>query len=96
MNTLRIDSGGHLVNPACRIYYSTLVNNGTVDVPENLVRIAGSCLADFNMDGFVDFTDFDSFVTAFEAGDPAADFNTDGFIDFTDFDAFVSAFEAGC
>ena len=96
VNTLRIDSGGHLVNPACRIYYSTLVNNGTVDVPENLVRIAGSCLADFNMDGFVDFTDFDSFVTAFEAGDPAADFNTDGFIDFTDFDAFVSAFEAGC
>ena len=54
------------------------------------------CRADFNGDGFVDFTDFDGFVAAFEAGDLAADFNDDGFIDFTDFDAFVATFEAGC
>ncbi len=54
------------------------------------------CAADFNCDDFIDFTDFDGFVTAFEAGDPASDFNGDGFLDFTDFDAFVSAFEAGC
>jgi len=54
------------------------------------------CPADFNGDGFLDFTDFDDFVFAFEAGDPSADFNTDGFLDFTDFDEFVAAFEAGC
>jgi len=54
------------------------------------------CAADFNNDGFVDFTDFDAFVSAFEAGGTGADFNNDGFIDFTDFDAYVAAFEAGC
>lgn len=54
------------------------------------------CAADFNNDGFLDFTDFDAFVAAFEAGGAAGDFNKDGFIDFTDFDAYVSAFEAGC
>jgi len=52
--------------------------------------------ADFNNDGFIDFTDFDSYVAAFEAGDMAADFNNDGFIDFTDFDSYVASFEAGC
>jgi len=54
------------------------------------------CPADFNGDGFLDFTDFDDFVAAFEGGDPAADFNGDGFLDFTDFDDFVASFEAGC
>jgi hypothetical protein len=54
------------------------------------------CRADFNCDGFVDFTDFDDFAGAFENAGPGADFNGDGFIDFTDFDAYVSAFELGC
>jgi hypothetical protein len=54
------------------------------------------CPADFNGDGFIDFTDFDDFVTAFENGDASSDFNGDGFLDFTDFDDFVAAFEAGC
>ncbi len=55
-----------------------------------------SCPADFNNDGFLDFTDFDAFVSAFEIGGPGSDFNSDGFLDFTDFDAFVGAFEQGC
>ena len=54
------------------------------------------CAADFNRDGFLDFTDFDDFVNAFESGAAGADFNGDGFLDFTDFDSFVAAFEAGC
>ncbi|MDX2117630.1 MAG: EF-hand domain-containing protein [Planctomycetota bacterium] len=54
------------------------------------------CDGDFNKDGFLDFTDFDAFVTAFEEGSASSDFNADGFLDFTDFDAFVAAFEAGC
>lgn len=54
------------------------------------------CAPDFNADGFLDFTDFDAFVAAFENGDAASDFNADGFLDFTDFDGFVSAFENGC
>jgi hypothetical protein len=59
-------------------------------------RVGTPCIADFNGDGFLDFTDFDAFVGAFEAGSATSDFNADGFLDFTDFDAFVGAFEAGC
>jgi hypothetical protein len=54
------------------------------------------CAADFNSDGFLDFTDFDDFVVVFEAGDASADFNGDEFLDFTDFDDFVTGFEGGC
>ncbi|QOJ00034.1 MAG: hypothetical protein HRU70_05845 [Phycisphaeraceae bacterium] len=54
------------------------------------------CGADFNCDGFTDFFDFDDYVNAFEAGDPAADVDGDGFIDFFDLDTFVGMFEAGC
>ncbi|MDX2118245.1 MAG: hypothetical protein SFY96_08705 [Planctomycetota bacterium] len=54
------------------------------------------CPADFNGDTFLDFTDFDDFVAAFEAGLASSDFNGDGFLDFTDFDDFVVALEAGC
>ncbi len=61
-----------------------------------VVFVAPPCSADFNADGFLDFTDFDAFVSAFELGSAVADFNADGFLDFTDFDAFVTAFEAGC
>ena len=61
-----------------------------------LTPIVSGCPADFNADGFLDFTDFDEFVVSFEAGDSQSDFNGDGFLDFTDFDAFVSAFEVGC
>ncbi|MDX2118123.1 MAG: hypothetical protein SFY96_08080 [Planctomycetota bacterium] len=56
----------------------------------------GGCRADFNADGFLDFTDFDDFVGAFENGSATSDFNKDGFLDFTDFDDFASAFEIGC
>lgn len=52
--------------------------------------------ADFDHDGFLTFEDFDAFVSAFEAGEPAADFNADGFLTFEDFDAFVAKFEGGC
>jgi hypothetical protein len=55
-----------------------------------------ACTADFNGDGFLDFFDFDDFVTAFQSGLPRADFNSDGFVDFFDFDDFVTAFENGC
>ncbi len=54
------------------------------------------CPGDFNFDGFLDFSDFDAFVSDFEVGTPSADVNTDGFLDFSDFDAFVGSFEAGC
>jgi len=57
------------------------------------------CPPDFNGDGFLDFFDYDAFVTCFETGEcggGTADFDGDGFIDFFDLDAFIGAFEAGC
>ena len=54
------------------------------------------CFADVNCDDFLDFFDYDDFVQAFEAGDPAADFNRDDFLDFFDYADFVQAFEEGC
>ena len=58
------------------------------------------CPADFNDDGFVDFFDFNDFVTCFEGGacppGKSADFNGDGFADYFDFNDFVNAFDLGC
>lgn len=54
------------------------------------------CLADFNCDGFVDFFDYDQFVTLFQRGDLAADANGDGFIDFFDYVEFTASFQTGC
>lgn len=58
------------------------------------------CPADFNEDGFLDFFDYDDYVTCFETGacppGRTADFNGDDFVDFFDYDAFVTAFSDGC
>ncbi len=54
------------------------------------------CPSDFNEDEFIDFSDFDAFVAAFDAGEVRGDFNRDGFLDYMDFDDFVRAFESGC
>jgi uncharacterized membrane protein len=65
-----------------------------------IVTLPPPCPADFNGDGFVDFFDFDDFVSCFEGtacpDGKTADFNNDGFVDFFDFDDFVVAFETGC
>jgi len=63
------------------------------------VSVGSPCPADFNADGFLDFFDYDDFVSCFEGACPnglSADFNADGFADFFDFDDFIAAFEAGC
>ena len=61
---------------------------------------APPCTADFNGDGFVDFFDYDDFVSCFETGacppGRTADVNGDDFVDFFDYDDFVTQFEAGC
>gem|GEM_PF-4363673 len=77
---MKATSGGGVVLQ--RIKYSPY---GT---PEHLFGIQA-----FNKDGFVEFTDFDDFVAAFENGEPSSDVNQDGFLDFSDFDAFQGAFE---
>jgi hypothetical protein len=65
-----------------------------------LVSGTPACPPDFNGDGFLDFFDYDDYVTCFETGvcppGKTADFNNDSFVDFFDYDAYVEAFEAGC
>jgi len=65
-----------------------------------LPELAPACPADFNGDGFLDFFDYDDYVTCFETGtcpgERTADFNGDNFVDFFDYDDFVTAFEQGC
>ena len=97
VDTLRIEAGARLMNSGCsKIYYNTLVNNGTVDTLSNLIHIAPPCAADFNHDNTVDFFDYLDFVAAFAATDSTADFNHDSVIDFFDYLDFVAAFATGC
>jgi hypothetical protein len=94
----RLDSGGYVmlgvVDDADPISVNRVVSF-VITGP-----VAAACRADINGDGFIDFFDFDDFVSCFEGSAcPAgtdADFNADGFVDFFDFDDFVAAFEVGC
>ncbi len=96
VDTLRIEAGSRLVNFGCRIYYNTLINNGTIDEPGNVIGLSPPCIADFNGDDGVDDLDITAFFAAFEQGEPSADVNGDDGIDDLDITAFFTAFEAGC
>jgi hypothetical protein len=67
VDTLIIEAGSRLINTTCRIYYNTLVSNGTVDVPANLVPLTPpvSCDYDFNQDENVDLTDAQQMAQVF-------------------------------
>lgn len=68
-----------------------------VSYPAGGVRLrARACAPDFDADGFVNGSDFDAFVQAYEAGEAGSDFDGDSFITGVDFDAFVQSFESGC
>jgi hypothetical protein len=58
------------------------------------------CGADFNLDGFLDFFDYDEYVQCYEGGrcprGRTADYNGDNFVDFFDYNAYVEDFERGC
>ncbi len=62
---------------------------GIVDAA-GAVRLASR--VDFNRDGFIDFFDYDAFITAFESGSATADVNADAFIDYMDYSNFVALF----
>jgi hypothetical protein len=104
VGTLRINSGSRLINTGCaKIYYSTLINNGTIDVPANVIPLAAPCPADLNSDTIVDDADFQVFVVAYnilDCTDPAmpagcpSDLNADAIVDDADFQVFVVAYNA--
>ncbi|MBY0111219.1 MAG: hypothetical protein K2Y21_00250 [Phycisphaerales bacterium] len=101
VDTLQIDTYSRLINPACRIYYNTLINNGTIDFPANVIPLAPPCPGDLNGDTLVDDADFVIFATAYnilDCADPAmapgcpADLNADLFVDDADFVLFANAY----
>ena len=77
--------------------YDCVATNDCGSSTSIVAFVTVTCPADFNGDGFLDFFDYNDFVTAFETGGGLeADFNGDGFVDFFDYLDFVTAFEAGC
>ncbi len=56
----------------------------------------GTCPADLNGDGTLNFFDVSAFLTAFNSMNPIADFTGDGNFNFFDVSAFLQAYNAGC
>ena len=60
------------------------------------VSVVHWCIADFNVDGTVDFADYLDFVDALSSTDALADVNLDGVVDFFDYLDYLQYFIAGC
>lgn len=57
---------------------------------------SSGCLADTNGDGVLSPADFNAWILAFNANDPAADQNGDGLVSPSDFNAWIANYNAGC
>jgi hypothetical protein len=57
--------------------------------------VVTGCLADFNHDGGIDFSDVSDFFAAWEIGESTADMNQDGGVDGSDTSVFFEVWEAG-
>lgn len=77
----------------CRVYSLCFTYSTTFALPLTI-----TCGADLSRDGFVDDSDFQVFVAAYDAfvcsGACAADLNTDGFVDDLDFSLFTVQYDA--
>ena len=85
---LQIDAGATLNTNGCPVYYETLTNNGSVDDPNNLIRIAG-CPADFTGDGQVNGADLGLLLGSW--GTAQADLTGDGNVDGADLGLLLGA-----
>lgn len=103
VENLVIESGAVLNAPACRVYYKSITNRGTIATLPNVLRLYGPCPADLNSDGVVDDADFSIFVVQYDVLDCAdigmpsgcsADLNSDLLVDDQDFSIFVVAYDA--
>ena len=70
--------------------------DGTTNDADIAFAFDAYCPGDFNLDGFVNGDDYDTFASFFDIADRCADFNGDGFVNGDDYDAFASNFDAGC
>lgn len=67
-----------------------------IDAVDLQVVDCTTCPADLTGEGDLDFFDVSTFISAFNAGEPAGDFNGNGELDFFDISDFINAFNAGC
>ncbi|MCA9311447.1 MAG: hypothetical protein KDA21_09605, partial [Phycisphaerales bacterium] len=81
---LVIEAGATLANETCRVYYQSLVMNGSVTMPANLIHIAPACPGDANASGTVDFTDLNIVLANWATTGPDGDVNGSGGVDFAD------------
>jgi len=88
------NADGDMIDSGERWDYFATGTGGVNDVRQSAAYRA--CIADFNGDGNLDFTDVDDFIADFEAGRISADVNGDAALDFQDFDTLIQAFEGGC
>jgi hypothetical protein len=54
------------------------------------------CIADFNLDGELNFFDVSAFLVAYLDGDLVADLNLDGILNFFDVASFLESYGTGC
>ncbi len=64
VRTLVVESGGVLQVDDCRVYYETLLLEGEVDNPAQLIALRPLTVGDLNCDGVVSVGDINAFVLA--------------------------------
>ena len=94
VDALQIDAGAMLNTNGCRIYYNTLVNNGSVDQPENLILIGSGIPGDLDGDGDVDLSDLAQLLSNYGITGGATyqqgDLDGDGDVDLSDLAALLA------
>ena len=110
VDSLVVPAGSRLNTAGIRVYARSVVIEGAVDRPSNILPLPPACDADLVIDSVVDDSDFEVFAGAYALVDctdaamaPAsralrggcpADLDHDGLVDDADFTLFLSAYQA--
>lgn len=93
VSTLIIEEGATLNTNGCPVYYETLLNNGSVDDPSNLIPIV-DCTADIIEDGVINGADLAALLASWGTANAASDLNGDGNVDGSDLAALLASWGA--
>ncbi|MCA9311532.1 MAG: VCBS repeat-containing protein [Phycisphaerales bacterium] len=100
-----IEAGATLNTNGCHVYYETLVLDGAVDDPSNLMPIAAvggslACLGDANADAVVNFADLEIVLSAWGTSDASGDVFPfpvgDGVVNFMDLELLLDRWNSTC
>jgi hypothetical protein len=95
VDTLQIDAGATLITNGLRVYYETLINEGSVDDAENLIQIGAEIPGDLNGDGCVDQSDLGLLLAAYGI-DAGGDLDGDDDTDQADLGILLAHWWEGC